>query len=104
MRVKPATYQHNSLTLYIPGLKDKYQGVVKDVSLGGIAATLEISSSDTILFKGKEVEIYMELGFINVKTKAIVLLKKGKDVAFLFKDLKDSSKKRISEYIISRLG
>lgn len=104
MRVKPAPYQHNSFVLKVPGLKDTYVGMVRDISLGGVAATLEVPSSDAILFKGKEVEVDIELGFINIKSKAVVILKKGRDIALLFKDLKESLKKRISEYIISRLG
>jgi len=104
MRVKPATYQHNSFILRIPGLPDEYKGVINDISLGGVAATLDQEPSDSLLFKGKEINIEIELGFITVQTKALLVLKKGRDMAMLFKDLKESQRKRICEYVISRLG
>ncbi len=104
MRVKPAEFQHNSFILRIPGLSTKYAGIVKDISLGGVAATFEKEVPEAILFKGKEVEIEIELGFINVSTKAIVVLKRGKDIALYYKDLGERQKKQICEYIIQRIS
>ena len=104
MRVSPAELQHNSFVLKIPGLTTKYFGKVRNISLGGVAAVFDQDVADLLLFKGKEVELEIELGFINISGRANVVIKRNRDIGLFFKELGERQKKQICEYIIQRIS
>lgn len=105
IRVKPADFQHNNGIIKVPGLDFEYFGRIKDISIGGTAITITSNPQppDSLLFKGKKVILNIELGPMNIKTLAIVMLKGENLIGFLFKDLSTGFKRRLAEYIISRL-
>ena len=104
IRVRPPEYQYNKVTMQIPGIATRYTGKVKDISLGGIAITLDTDVLPALLFKGKDVELEIKLGFLDVVVQATVVARRGRDVAMFFRNLKPSVKKQISEYILSVLS
>ncbi len=104
MRVTPDFDKKNVLKLKIEGLKSEHYGQVKDISLGGILATMEEDISDSLLFKGKAVNVKIELDLLQVSINAQVVKKNEHNVALLFRNTTESHKKKISEYIITRIG
>ncbi len=105
IRVKPTSSQHNNFKLRIPGLETFYQGEVKDISIGGIAIIIasDPPPPDAIMFKGKMVHLNIELGPMNITVKGVVMLRGREDAAILFKELSAGFKRRLAEYIISRI-
>ena len=103
IRVKPSPAQHNLFSLKIKGLEREYQGQVKDISRGGVALTFSDPPPESLLFKGKDVDITIELGGITLKAKGVVVLRAGMDVTILFHELSDSNKKRLFEFILTRM-
>jgi len=103
IRVKPSPAQHNFFALKIKGLQREYQGQVEDISRGGVALTFSEPPPESLLFKGKEVELNIELGGVTLKAKGNVVLRAGMNTTVLFHELSDSNKRRIFEYILSRI-
>ncbi|MDH5681499.1 MAG: response regulator [Spirochaetota bacterium] len=103
IRVKPSAAQHNFFSLKIKGLTKDYQGQVEDISRGGVALTFSEPPPESLLFKGKEVELNIELGGVTLKARGNVVLRTGMNTTVLFQELSDSNKRRIFEYILSRI-
>ncbi len=103
IRVQPSLSQHNVFSLKIRGLESEYQGQVKDISRGGIAITFSNPPPDSLLFKGKEVSMNIELGAITLKVRGLVVVRAGMDTALLFHDMADAYKRRLFEYILTQL-
>ncbi len=103
IRVQPSLSQHNVFTLKIRGLESEYQGQVKDISRGGVAITFSNPPPDSLLFKGKEVSMNIELGAVTLKVRGLVVVRAGMDTALLFHDMADAFKKRLFEYVLTQL-
>ncbi|GMT50387.1 MAG: hypothetical protein IEMM0008_1926 [bacterium] len=103
IRVQPSLSQHNVFTLKIKGLESEYQGQVKDISRGGVAITFSNPPPDSLLFKGKEVSMNIELGAVTLKVRGLVVVRAGMDTALLFHDMADTFKKRLFEYVLTQL-
>ena len=103
IRVQPIPSQHNLFKIKIPGLDSIYQGQVKDISKGGIAITFSKPPPESLFFMGKEVEISIELGALNLQSSAKVVLMKGMEATLLFHDVSEGYKRRLFEYILTRL-
>lgn len=104
MRVKPAPFQVNAFKLRIPGLQTSNDGIIRDISLGGVAVDMDHEVNEAILFEGQEVDVSFELGNLVLDARALVVARKGKSVAYRFKDLSESDKRKIAEYVIDRMG
>jgi DNA-binding response OmpR family regulator len=103
MRVKPDNLQTNSAIMIVPGLSEEYQGTVLDISIGGVAIHTETDVSDMILFSGKVVDLKIELGSFQIKAKGQVVLKRGQDIGFRFKEVTEAFIRRLSEFVINHL-
>ncbi len=103
MRVKPDNTQTNKFALSIPGIEKEYFGKIKDISLGGIASTMTTNIYDALLYSGLKVEVTFTLNKITAKSLAQVVAKRGNDVAVSFRNMSSTTRKKLSEYIISRI-
>lgn len=103
MRVKPDDNHVNEFILTIPGLKKEYIGKVKDISLGGIAAFMNTNIHESLLYKGLRIEINVRLHKIQFVSEAQVVARRGNDVAITFRNMNSLSRKKLSEYVISRI-
>lgn len=103
MRITPDDNQINKLILFIRGIDKEYRGHIKDISLGGIAATMETRIHDSLLFKGLKVEVEFYLNKVKAKTDALVVAKRGNDIAVSFRNMSQYNRKKLSEYIISKI-
>jgi YesN/AraC family two-component response regulator len=103
MRINPDNTQTNRFTLTIPGLDKEYYGKIKDISLGGIAATMSTNIHDALLYAGLKIEVTFTLNKVSANSSAKVVAKRGTDVAVSFRNMSSTTRKKLSEYIISRI-
>ncbi len=103
MRVKPDDSQINDLSLSIPGLNKEYKGKIKDISLGGLAASMDTNILDSLLYTGVRVEVSFQLNKIRITSEAQVVAKRSNDVAVSYRNMSPLNRKKLSEYIISRI-
>lgn len=103
MRVKPNSSHINNFILTIPGLDKKYEGKVIDISLGGVAATMNTIIHDSLLYKGLKVDSTFHLNKTLLNSEGQILRKKGNAIILTFRNLSSLNRKKLSEYIISRI-
>lgn len=103
IRIKPSESQHNVFFLRISGIESEYQGQVKDISRGGVALTFSNPPPESLLFKGKDVILSIELSSFTFDVQGTIVTRIGMDATILFINLTDSTKKKIFEYILSRI-
>ncbi len=103
IRVQPSPLKHNLFKLMIKGIEKEYTGQIKDISRGGVAITFSNPPAESILFKGKEVKMSVELGSIIFQSKGIIVLRLGMEATILFHELSDGNKRKIFEYILTRI-
>ncbi|MDH4129548.1 MAG: PilZ domain-containing protein [Spirochaetota bacterium] len=103
IRVKPLLSKHNIFKLAIKGLDSEYHGLIKDISRGGAAITFSKPPPESLFFKGKEIQIQIELSAMRITSKGVVVVRSGMDAAILFQEMAEGYKKRLFEYILSRI-
>ncbi len=103
IRVTPDPSQRNVVRMRIPGIQTIYQGLVKDISLGGMLIEINDIISDSILYKGKIIIASIELDTFSLKAECNVVLKRGQEVGYRFQKLNDVNVSNLSRYILTRL-
>ncbi len=103
IRVKPNENDRNEFTMHINGIERGYSGKIKDISLGGIAASLSKEVLDSLLYPGIMVNIEFSLNKMTTFSSAKVVARRGNDIAVSFRDMPSATRKKISEYILSTI-
>ncbi|MFW5891334.1 MAG: response regulator [bacterium] len=103
MRIKPEKTANNTFILSIPGISKEYVGKVKDISLGGVAATMNENILDSLLYKGSKIEMTIYLNKMQTSSEGLVVARRGRDIAISLRNMSSLTRKKLSEYILSRI-